>query len=100
LTLVSGNGWLEPELRRIAALIDGELSFGNRALAVELLRQAGQLAHKMGSPVFERRCLLSLRDIGGLAQNPETHSRLRDTAHLDDLKSLVDCIVGSADALS
>jgi tetratricopeptide (TPR) repeat protein len=100
LTLVSGNGWLEPELRRIAALIDGELSFENRALAVELLRQAGQLAHKMGSPVFERRCLLSLRDIGGLAQNPETHSRLRDTAHLDDLKSLVDCIVGSADALS
>jgi class 3 adenylate cyclase/tetratricopeptide (TPR) repeat protein len=98
MTFSSTNGWLEPELLRIDALVEGELSPENRARSVAMLRQAAQRAHEMGSPVFERRCLLSLKDRVGVAQ--ENLERLRETAHLDNLKGLVDSIVGSADLFS
>jgi class 3 adenylate cyclase/predicted ATPase len=91
---VSGNGWLEPELRRIDALIVSELSSEHRSQAVELLAQACRSAREKRTPVFERRCLRSLQDLGELAQ--ENYEPLARLAHLDDLKVLVDRIVGSA----
>jgi class 3 adenylate cyclase/tetratricopeptide (TPR) repeat protein len=93
-TFVSGNGWLEPELRRIDALIVSELSSEHRTQAAEILTHACHSARENRIPVFERRCLRSLRDLGELAQeNSEPLARL---AYLDDLKGLVDRIVGSA----
>jgi predicted ATPase len=101
MMLDSGNGWLEPELRRIDALTEGELSPGNRGPAQDMLRKAAERAREMGFALFERRCLLSLRDSGGAGrQDPEIESRLRTLAHLDNLKDLVGSTFASADAIS
>ena len=91
---VSGNGWLEPELRRIDALIVSELSSEHRTQAVEILTLACRSAREKRIPVFERRCLRSLEDLGELAQ--EHCEPLARLAYLDDLKGFVDRIVGSA----
>ena len=64
---MSGNGWLD-ELRRIDALIVSELSSEHRTQAVEILTLACRSAREKGIPVFERRCLRSLEDLGELAQ--------------------------------
>ena len=100
MRLASGNGWLEPELRRIDALIEFQLFPDQRERASEMLRLAARLACEMGSPVFERRCLLSLREIGEAAEENDETQALRQTAHLDNLKALVDSIVGTADTLT
>jgi hypothetical protein len=51
--------WLEPELRRIEALIVwGESPEGGEAL----LRSAASRAREFGFSVMERRCLISLRN--------------------------------------
>src|SRR6185437_6528146 len=57
--------WLEPELRRIAALIAGELSLRGARVAEEMLRGAVACAQKLGFPVLERRCLISLGECLG-----------------------------------
>ena len=100
MRLASGNGWLEPELRRIDALIEFQLFPDQRERASEMLRLAARLACEMGSPVFERRCLLSLREIGEAAEENDETQALRQTAHLDNLKALLDSIVGTADTLT
>jgi class 3 adenylate cyclase/predicted ATPase len=96
----SGCGWLEPEVRRIEALIEAQLSPQSGSRAVEMLRQAAQRAQEMGSPVFERRCLLSLYDNRAVLDDRyEIDRRLEATVHLGDLNALANNIIGAADTL-
>ena len=77
--------WLEPELRRIEALIAGARS---PELAETMLRRAVARAQQLGFPVLERRCLISLRQYaGGRDENIET--RLRALSYLGDLAQRV-----------
>jgi class 3 adenylate cyclase/predicted ATPase len=76
--------WLEPELRRIEALIMGELSPRGTDVAERKLRSAVACAVKLGFPVLERRCLLSLKEcLRGY--DFEVESRLRTLSHLGNL---------------
>jgi class 3 adenylate cyclase/tetratricopeptide (TPR) repeat protein len=90
MTFASASGWLEPEVQRIDALIDCDLSPRNAARAVESLQKAAWRARELGSPVLERRCLLSLRDRGGVGEEGvEIQRRLHELAQFDNLKALV-----------
>src|SRR5262249_19640836 len=70
--------WLEPELRRIEALIAGERS---PEMAQTMLRGAVARARQLGFPVLERRCLVSLRQHLE-ARDREVESRLEELSHL------------------
>jgi tetratricopeptide (TPR) repeat protein len=94
MTFASANGWLAPEVLRVDALIDYEAAVGNADAAIERLGMAVQRARQLGSPVFERRCLSSLIEIGDAAPNVETEKRLREMSHLANLKDLVESTVG------
>ncbi|HUJ99353.1 MAG TPA: adenylate/guanylate cyclase domain-containing protein [Stellaceae bacterium] len=77
--------WLEPEVCRIAALIEHDIRPQEQA-AHALLGKAIDRAQTFGFPVFERRCLATLAEL----QGPERHdgtvaARLRQLAHLGDL---------------
>src|SRR5260221_1410565 len=52
--------WLEPELRRIEALIAGGLSRRGPDIAAGMLRGAGACAQNLRFPVLGRRWLISL----------------------------------------
>ena len=100
MTKASGMGWLEPDLRRIEALIAFRLQPDDPERVGDMLRLAARRAREMGTPVFERRCLMSLQEIGaGREESDDTMMRLRETGHLAELRGLVESIVGSADAL-
>ena len=87
------GGWCEPEVLRIMAMIEGELS-SDRGRVSDMLWRVGERARQIGMPVFERRCLLSLRELGGDSpRQREAETRLRQMAHLDHLPELVDSIM-------
>jgi class 3 adenylate cyclase/tetratricopeptide (TPR) repeat protein len=89
-------GWCEPEVVRITAVIEGELS-SDRHHASGMLWHGAERARQIGMPVFERRCLLSLRELGGDSRRQlEAEFRLRQMAHLDHLPELVDSIMANS----
>jgi tetratricopeptide (TPR) repeat protein len=55
-----GSLWLEPELRRVHALVAAEADPAQAGSAEALLREAVASAERLRFPVFERRCLASL----------------------------------------
>jgi len=77
--------WLEPELRRIEALIMGARS---PEIAEAMLRRAVVRAQQLGFPVLERRCLVAL---GQRLEryDEDVESRLRELSHLGDLAQRV-----------
>jgi len=82
--------WLEPELRRIEALILKELSPRDSTAAEDALRRSVLSARSLGFPVMEHRCLRSLKGLLG----PERHdveldSRLEKLSYLDSLAKKV-----------
>lgn len=80
--------WLEPELRRVEALILKETK--GPSAGEETLRQAVVCAQRLGFPVLERRCLTSLKQLLGLdRRDAEIESRLKQLSHLDDLAKKV-----------
>jgi len=94
----SVGGWCEPEVLRIMAMIEGELS-SDRGSVSDMLWRVGERARQIGMPVFERRCLLSLRELGGDSpRQREAETRLRQMAHLDHLPELVDSIMANSAA--
>jgi hypothetical protein len=89
-------GWCEPEVVRITAVIEGELS-SDRHHASGMLWHGAERARQIGMSVFERRCLLSLRELGGDSRRQlEAEFRLRQMAHLDHLPELVDSIMANS----
>ena len=87
----SSQRWLEPEVRRIEAIIERDSGPNRFGHAEDKLRKAVLLAQRLGHPVFELRCLLSLRDlIGPTRQEVEIKSRLQDLAYLRNLDRQVD----------
>jgi class 3 adenylate cyclase/predicted ATPase len=80
--------WLEPELRRIEALILKETK--GSTVAEEALRHAVERAQTLGFPVLERRGLLSLREVLGPNRHDlELEARLRKLSYLGDLAQKV-----------
>ena len=80
--------WLEPELRRIEALIASETS---RRRGERMLREAVDCARALEFPVFERRCLLSLETcLGPDRQDGQAQARLRALADFGNLLNRVE----------
>lgn len=84
--------WLEPELRRIEALI---VHARSPEIAETMLRCATARAQQLGFPVFERRCLVTL------GQCLESHDedielRLKSLSHLGGLAQRVASAMGNS----
>ena len=78
--------WLEPEIRRIGALIEYAIHPDNRDRAESMLREAVECARKLNFPVFELRCLDSLKQVLGPAnQDPAIEARLAELSSLRHL---------------
>jgi tetratricopeptide (TPR) repeat protein len=82
-----GSQLLEPEVRRVHALVAAELAPTDRDRAEGLLRGAVRCAREYGFPVFERRCLVSLAQFLGSSGRSDAAvtSRLGELSHLDGL---------------
>jgi tetratricopeptide (TPR) repeat protein len=82
-----GSRWLEPELRRVHAVITADLARTDRQGAEALFRSAITCAQQAHAPVFERRCLVSfrqfLKSVG--RDDADVESRLGELSHLNDL---------------
>jgi tetratricopeptide (TPR) repeat protein len=93
----SGGAWSESEIFRIDALIEADRWPDGRQLAAQRLWTAAERARAIGAPVFERRCLVSLVEVGG---DPnilhKAEARLRALAHLDHLPELVEAVMADA----
>ena len=57
--------------------------------AEEALRRAVECAQTLGSPIFERRCLLSLKQLLGPNHSLEIEARLKKLSYLGDLAQKV-----------
>src|SRR5262249_13263734 len=80
--------WFEPELRRIEALILKETK--GPTAAEDALRRAVACAQALGSPVLERRCLVSLKWLLGPGHHDaEVDARLNQLSYLGDLAQRV-----------
>src|SRR5262249_6524086 len=99
LLVQSSYLWFEPEVRRIEALILKETK-GSTA-GEEALRRAVACAQRLGFPVMERRCLVSLKQlIGRSRHNIEVEARLKELSYLGDLPQRVAHVMNTpADAL-
>jgi class 3 adenylate cyclase/tetratricopeptide (TPR) repeat protein len=82
-----GSRWLEPEVRRVQAVIAADLTPTDWEGAETLFRRAIACAQAFRYPVFERRCLVSfeqfLQSTG--RRDAGIESRLCDLAHLSNL---------------
>ena len=88
LMAASSFVWLEPELRRIEALILKETEVSN--VAEEALRRAIECAERQGSPILQRRCLVTLRDLLGQSHRDfELEAKLKKLSYLGDLAQKV-----------
>jgi predicted ATPase len=86
--------WFEPELRRIEALIVGQEQPQRPAAAEEMLREAVACAQGSGFPIFEYRCLASLRETlkpGDLDFELET--RMRSLARFENAAERIDSLM-------
>jgi tetratricopeptide (TPR) repeat protein len=87
-----GTQWLEPELRRVQALVAADLAPDDSERAEALLRGAAESAAvQYRTPLLERRCLLSLQEFLSRSgrRDAGVESRLRELSHLGDLASRV-----------
>ena len=89
--LPAGSRWLEPEVRRVAALVSVELEPAQLDHAEAMLRHAVTCAQELGFPVMERRCLSSLVNLLGPQRRDSTiDARLAALSHLTNLDRRVD----------
>jgi predicted ATPase len=93
----ASSGWAEADIIRVDALIELERPNGDRRETLQRLLRAAHAARAIGSPVFERRCLVSLVEAGGdSALVDAAEQRLRALAHLDRLPELVEAVMSEA----
>jgi len=86
-----GSRWLEPELRRVQALVAADRSPSEPERAESLLRGAVGCARDFGYPVLERRCLESLQTFLGSSgrRDAGVDARLGELSRLGDLRRRV-----------
>lgn len=82
----TGQKWIEPEVLRVAALTTLDLHPQEREKAEATLRRAVDCARALALPVFEVRCLSSLRDVLGEADG-DVDRRLKELARVSDLET-------------
>jgi hypothetical protein len=88
LELISDGGdrWIEPEVRRIDALIANDLKSQSTEIIEAKFRSSVECAQTLGFPIFELRGLLSLQAfLGPRRQDIEIESRIRELSHLQNL---------------
>ena len=77
---------MEPEIRRVDALVAADLKAENEEDVEAKFRNSVECARKLGFPVFELRALLSLQSfLGPHRKDIEIESRLKKLAHLQNL---------------
>jgi len=83
--------WLEPEVRRVQAVIAADLAPTDWERAEALFRCAIACAQEFRYPVFERRCLVSFEHFLKSAgrHDVDVESRLGDLLHLSNLSERV-----------
>jgi class 3 adenylate cyclase len=80
--------WLEPEVRRIEALVARDLNPQEPAQAAAMLKSAVECARRLGFPVFELRCLISLSEVLGEGnRDAAVEQHIRELSHLRDLEA-------------
>ncbi len=78
--------WLEPEFRRIEALIVAARRPDSTAEAAAMLLKAAARARELAFPVLERRCLVSLQSLKGDAEpDRDVAARLDALSFVGDL---------------
>lgn len=82
-----GSRWLEPELRRVQALVAADLAQPGSERAEALFRGAIECARELRFPIFERRCLVSFEQFlkSSGRRDATVASRLGELSHLDNL---------------
>jgi len=82
-----GGRWLEPELRRVQAVIAADLAPTDWQRAETLFRCAIQCAQEFQFPVFERRCLVSFEQFlkSSGRRDVAVETRLGELSHLANL---------------
>jgi class 3 adenylate cyclase/tetratricopeptide (TPR) repeat protein len=81
----TGQKWIEPEALRIEALTVHDLYPEEPARAEAILRRAVECARHLALPVFELRCLLSLKHVLRTADS-DVDIRLKELSSLGDLE--------------
>ena len=81
----TGQRWLEPEARRIEALTAYDLRPQEPEKAEAMLRRAVECARSLAFPVFELRCLLSLKQVLRKADG-DVEARLEELSSFGDLE--------------
>jgi class 3 adenylate cyclase/tetratricopeptide (TPR) repeat protein len=79
-----GSRWLEPELRRVQAVVSAAAAPRETARAESLFRAAIQRAQELRFPAFERSCLASFQEFLRSAgrEDRDVEARLREVSHL------------------
>lgn len=79
-----GSRWLEPELRRVQAVVAAAAAPSDRQRVEALFRDAVASARRLRFPAFERSCLASLKAFLASAgrEDAEVEARLRELAPL------------------
>jgi class 3 adenylate cyclase/predicted ATPase len=81
-----GDLWIEPEVRRIDALVANDLRSQSAESVEAKFRGAVECAQSLGFPVFELQGLLSLKTfLGPHRQDIDIESRIRELSHLQNL---------------
>jgi len=86
-----GSSWLEPELRRVEALIAASLEPARATRAEDLFRDAIKSAQQFNFPLFERRCMVSFQQFlkSQGRRDAAIDARLGELSHLDNLDQRV-----------
>ena len=87
-----GSRWLEPELRRVQAVIAADLAPADPEGAEKLFRHAIACAQAFRFPVLERRCLVSFEQFlqSTRRRDVSVESRLHELSHLANLGQRVE----------
>ena len=85
---------MEPEIRRVDALVAADLKAENEEDVEAKFRNSVECARKLGFSVFELRALLSLQSfLGPQRKDIEIESRLKELAHLQNLDRRVEAAI-------
>jgi class 3 adenylate cyclase/tetratricopeptide (TPR) repeat protein len=96
LTMIAhgADRWIEPEIRRVDALIDADLKAQSADKIETKFREAIECAQRLEFPVFELSGLLSLQSFLGLNRKDiEVETRLKKLSHLQNLDRRVEAAI-------
>jgi len=85
-----GDRWIEPEVRRIDALIASDLKLQSEESIEAKFRGSVECAQRLGFPIFELRALLGLQKFRGpRQQDVKIEVRIKELSHLHELEDRV-----------